>query len=145
LYVNASPVAENLFTGRNESTRLLAARSRLDNTYRFPPPAGADAALYEAVELGPSGTLWSFTIQRFRPKLPYNGRGTDDNFVPFAVGYVEFPQQLIIEGRIVVQDFRMLKIGLPMVLTTEAYRDDDHGNPVLTYAFAIDHGKDGLT
>jgi uncharacterized OB-fold protein len=143
--VNGYPVAQNLFVGREGSTRLLAARSRVDNTYRFPPPVGADAALYDAIELGPSGTLWSFTIQRFRPKPPYNGRGTDDNFVPFAVGYVEFPHQLIIEGRIVVQDFRMLKIGLAMVVTTEAYRDDDQGNPVLTYAFAIDHGKGGLS
>jgi uncharacterized OB-fold protein len=113
----------------------------VDNTYRFPPPSGADANQYDTVELGPCGTLWSFTIQRFRPKLPYNGRGNDKNFVPFAVGYVEFPQQLIIEGRIVVEDFRMLKIGQSMILTTDAYRDDDAGQPVLTYAFAIDDGR----
>ncbi len=90
------------------------------------------------VEIGPSGTLWSFTIQRFRPKPPFDGRGTETDFQPFAVGYVEFREQLIIEGRIVVEDFRMLEIGQAMVLTTEVYREDDAGGVVLTYAFAID-------
>lgn len=133
----ASPVAPNLFVGCNGSTRLLVARSRMNGSYRFPRPAGAEAALYDTVELGPEGRLWSFTVQRFRPKPPFNGRGTERDFKPFAVGYVEFPDALIIEGRIVGDDFATLKIGQRMLLTTEAYRDDEAGEPVLTYAFAV--------
>ncbi len=136
-------MAQRLFVGCNESTRLLVGRSRLDRSYRFPIPIGGDEALFDTVELGPAGCLWSYTIQRFRPKPPFNGRGNEGDFKPFAVGYVEFPDQLIIEGRIVGDDFAVLKIGLCMVLTTEAYRDDDAGEPVLTYAFAIDRTVDG--
>ena len=138
--MTTSPVAQHLFIGCDAATRLLVARSRTNGSYRFPRPSGTEASLYDTVELGPAGTLWSFTIQRFRPKPPFNGRGNETDFKPFAVGYVEFPDQLIVEGRIVVEDFEMLKIGQRMVLTTEAYRDDQAGKPVLTYAFAIDHG-----
>lgn len=134
----ASPVAPHLFVGCEATTRLLAARSRADGSYRFPRPEGAEAERYEPVELGPAGMLWSFTIQRFRPKPPFNGRGTDSDFKPFAVGYVEFAGQIIVAGRIVGEDFGLLKIGRSMVLTTEAYREDEAGNPVLTYAFAVD-------
>ena len=137
--MSASLVAENLFVTREGSTRLLAARSRLDGTHVFPIPIGPPAALYDTVELGPQGTLWSFTVQRFRPKPPYNGRGTDADFLPFAVGYVEFPDALIIEGRIVTDDFAKLEIGRTMFVTTEAYRDDA-GRPVLTYAFSCGTG-----
>jgi uncharacterized OB-fold protein len=139
----AAAVAQNVFIGRDRSTRLLAGRSAVDGTYRFPLPVGPGAAAYEVVELGPSGTLWSFTVQRFRPKPPFNGRGGEAEFRPFAVGYVEFLGQLIVEGRIVVDDFATLRIGQAMILTTEAYRDDPEGQPVLTYAFAIDRGAGG--
>jgi uncharacterized OB-fold protein len=136
-------VAPHLFVGCEAKTRRLAARARADGSYRFPRPEGAEAEQYETVELGPAGTLWSFTIQRFRPKPPFNGRGTESDFQPFAVGYVEFPAQIIVAGRIVGQDFGLLKIGQSMVLTTEAYRDDAAGNPVLTYAFAVDRSAGG--
>ena len=128
-------VAENLFRGEGKATRLLAGRHRSDGRLRFPCPSGPDAAHYDVVELGARGTLWSYTVQRFRPKTPFNGRGGDHDFTPYGVGYVELPGELIVEGRIVADDFASLRIGQPMRLTTEAYRDDPDGTPVLTYAF----------
>jgi uncharacterized OB-fold protein len=128
-------VAEDLFVCRDGSTRLLAARSHLNGALHFPAPRGSDAALYDIVELGGQGRLWSYTVQRFRPKWPYNGRGDEGAFRPYGVGYVEFDGALIVEGRIVADDLSALQIGQPMFLTTEAYRDDDMGRPVLTYAF----------
>jgi uncharacterized OB-fold protein len=130
-----SPVANDLFRGLGQSTRLVAGRSRRDGSYRFPLPDGPEGALYDRVEIGPSGRLWSYTIQRFCPKPPYDGHSGDE-FKPYALGYVEFPE-LIVEGRIVVDDFATLKIGQPMVLTTEPYRRDARGD-VLTYAFIPD-------
>jgi uncharacterized OB-fold protein len=128
------PVANDLFVSRDRSTYLLAGRSRRDGFYRFPLPGGPEATLYDRVEIGPRGWLWSYTIQRFCPKPPFNGHKDGGEFQPYAVGYVEFPE-LIVEGRIVVDDFSTLRIGQPMVLTTEAYRHDHRGE-VLTYAFA---------
>ena len=98
-------------------------------------PRGADAALYDSVELAPMGKLWSYTVQRFRPKTPpYIGADDEKSFVPFAVGYVEFPGQVIAEGRILIDDPSTLKIGLPMKVAIEVFPTSTRGD-VATYAF----------
>lgn len=134
----ARQVADNLFRGEGEATRLLAGRHRDSGKLKFPFPSGADSEAYDIVELSPAGKLWSYTVQRFRPKTPYNGKGTDTDFKPYGVGYIELPGELIVESRIVADDFGALKIGGAMRITTEAYREDE-GEPVLTYAFAPAH------
>lgn len=131
----AIAVAENLFRGSGADARLLAGRSRQSGKLVFPCPQGADADDYDVVELAREGTLWSYTIQRFKPKTPFNGDGDEVNFKPYGVGYVELPGQLIVEGRIVANDLGALRIGQPMRVTTEAYRTTDAGEAVLTYAF----------
>ena len=131
-------VAERLFTGESETTRLLAGRRKRDGRLVFPFPAGPAADDFDLVELSPRGTLWSWTVQRFRPKPPYDGRGGDADFEPYGVGYVELPGELIVEGRIVADDLTALAIGQPMRVTTEAYRETATGEPVLTYAFTPD-------
>ncbi|WP_413630125.1 Zn-ribbon domain-containing OB-fold protein [Novosphingobium sp. KCTC 2891] len=128
-------VAENLFVGSGSVTRLLAGRSRIDGKLVFPFPSGGAEENYDLVELAPEGTLWSYTIQRFRPKSPFNGDGSEFDFKPYGVGYVELPGQLIVETRIVADDLTKLRIGEAMRITTEAYRTDDAGEAVLTYAF----------
>jgi uncharacterized OB-fold protein len=129
------PVADNLFRGEGNDLRLLAGRKRADGRLRFPFPHGGDAEDYDIVELATEGKLWSYTVQRFRPKSPFNGDGDDRDFKPYGVGYVELPGQLIVESRLVADDLSSLTIGEPMRLTTEAYRTDEAGQPVLTYAF----------
>lgn len=131
----ARPVAERLFRGEGEGARLLAGRRRHDGKLRFPFPHGADQEDYELIELSPQGTLWSYTVQRFRPKTPFNGDGDERDFKPYGVGYVELPGELIVEARLVADDLTSLTIGEPMRITTEAYRTDEAGEPVLTYAF----------
>lgn len=132
----AKPVADNLFRGEGAETRLLAGRRRADGRLRFPFPHGAGADDYELIELAPEGRLWSYTVQRFRPKTPFNGDGDDRDFKPYGVGYVELPGEIIVEARLVADDFNALTIGEPMRITTEAYRTDEAGEPVLTYAFS---------
>lgn len=128
-------VANNLFIGEGEATRLLAGRRRTDGKLLFPYPSGPEAENYDLFELASEGTLWSWTVQRFRPKPPFDGRGGEHDFLPYAVGYIELPGQLIIESRIVVDRFDRLKIGLPMRITTESYAETAGGEAVLTYAF----------
>lgn len=132
----ARPVADNLFRGEGAAARLLAGRSRATGRLRFPCPGGAEADDYDTVELAPEGSLWSYTIQRFRPKSPFNGDGDERDFRPYGVGYVELPGQLIVEARLVANDLGALTIGEPMRITTEHYRTDEDGEPVLTYAFS---------
>jgi uncharacterized OB-fold protein len=127
-------VAEGLFRNLGRETRLLAGRRKSDGRLVFPAPLGGHAARYDTIELGRHGTLWSWTIQRFAPKEPYDGPvGTD--FRPFAVGYVELPGEVIVESRLVRVAFDRLRIGLALQLTSEVYRVDPDGTRVHTYAF----------
>ncbi len=127
----ARPVAQGLFATTDAGVVLLAGRNRTDGRMVFPLPAGAD---FEPVRLSGAGTLWSWTVQRFPPKAPFDGP-VGESFVPYAVGYVEFHDQLIVEGRIVAAEFDRLHIGMRMAITTDAYRRDPDGAAVLTYAF----------
>jgi uncharacterized OB-fold protein len=128
-------VAEGVFVERADGTRLIAGRRKSDGEVRFPMPTGPEAALFDPVELAPEGKLWSYTVQRFRPKTPpYIGADDDKTFKPYAVGYVEFAGQVICEGRILVDDPSILKIGLPMKVAIEDFPTSTRG-AVATYAF----------
>lgn len=129
------PVADGLFVERGDVARLIAGRRKGDGGMRFPMPRGPEADLYEAVELAPEGRLWSYTVQRFRPKTPpYIGDDDDQTFKPFAVGYVEFPGEVIVEGRLAVDDVSKLEIGLPMRVAVEPFATSTRG-AVTTYVF----------
>lgn len=86
--------------------------------------------------LARTGTLWSFTVQGFRPKSPpYAG---PDEFQPFGVGYVELPGQVIVESVLTVDDPEVLDIGMPMELVVVPFPPDrlDGGTgDVVTFAF----------
>jgi uncharacterized OB-fold protein len=112
---------EKLIRSVDGVPHLIAGRRLSDDRIVFPMPEGAAAARYQAVELPSEGRLWSFTVQRFQPKTPYAGAESPQDFTPFAVGYVEFEGLVIVEGRIVSSDFDILRIGMPMRVTTEAF------------------------
>ena len=129
-------VAEGVFVEGGGSPRLIAGRRKADGEMKFPMPKGPEADLYDAVELSGEGRLWSYTVQRFRPKTPpYIGDDDETSFKPFAVGYVEFPGQVIVEGRIQIDDVSKLRIGQPMRVGLEAFATSTRGE-VTTYAFA---------
>lgn len=89
----------------------------------------------EVVEIGNRGQLWSWTVQDFLPKSPYNSGETEQNFKPYGVGYVEMPSGIKIESRLTVADPAQLQIGMPMQLTLEPYRTTPEGEQVFTFAF----------
>jgi uncharacterized protein len=131
----ARPISEGLFTMGSEP-RLIGGRRRKDGKIVFPAPEGPEAQQYDRVELPAEGSLWSFTVQRFRPKSPpYAGDDDDKTFKPFAIGYVELEGQVIVESRLETDDFATLKIGQPMRMTLVPFRKDSDGTEVLTYAF----------
>lgn len=128
-------VAPGLVSGEGSSARLIGGKRRQGGEIVFPLPTGPEAERYDSVELATVGILWSFTIQRFRPKHPFDGEGDDASFTPYAVGYVELPGQVIVEARLATSDFTSLRIGMPMRFTLLPYRRDADGCEVLTYAF----------
>lgn len=86
------------------------------------------------------GTLWSYTVQGFRPKPPYNGPA---EFEPYGVGYVELPGEVMVETRLTENDPDVLEIGETMELVVVPYRRDDEGNDVVTFAFERASRKEG--
>jgi uncharacterized OB-fold protein len=129
------PVAPNLFDTDAAGAHLIGGKRKSDGKIVFPLPGGSAAAGYEPVPLAREGTLWSYTVQRFRPKSPpYAGVDDGGPFEPFALGYVELPGQVIVETRIVVDNFARLKIGMPMRLEIVPFARAD-GREVSSYAF----------
>lgn len=104
------PIAEGLFT-QGEPPRLIGGRNRDSGRVVFPCP---EDGCHDPVALGRMGTLWSFTIQRFRPKSPpYAG---PEAFTPFAVAYVELPDEVIVEARLTDVAFEEIRIGMALEL-----------------------------
>jgi uncharacterized OB-fold protein len=129
-----APIAEGLFEVEDGVPHLIGARRLSDSRMVFPAPTGPEAANYERIRLSPYGQLWSFTVQRFRPKSPpYAGDDDEKTFRPYAIGYVELPGEVIVEARIDTEDFAGLKVGAPMRLKLAPFRRA--GGEVLSYAF----------
>ncbi len=121
-------IAQGLFTN-DDPVRLIGGRDRASGRIVFPCPDSAD---YEPWPLGREGTLWSWTVQRYRPKSPpYAG---PEAFQPWAVGYVELPGETIVEGRLVDVAFDQIRIGMPLALT-QVPLDPQAAEPVLIHAF----------
>lgn len=132
----AQPIAENLIAAGSGGPHLVGGRRKMDGRVVFPLPAGSEGQNFEPIPLACEGTLWSFTVQRFRPKSPpYGGVDDERSFKPFALGYVELPGQVIVETRIATDDPSKLKIGMPMEFTLVEFPRAS-GDTVLTYAFA---------
>jgi uncharacterized OB-fold protein len=79
-----------------------------------------------------TGSLWTWTIQGFRPKSPpYKG---NDAFEPFGVGYVDLGE-LLVEARLTENEPDRLEIGAAVELVLIPLYRDENGSDVLTYAF----------
>jgi len=131
------PIAEGLFAGALDSPRLRGSRCGACGETTFPAQNGCPSCTAqgcEEVELSPRGTLWTYTVQRFPPPPPYTGE-TDD-FVPYAVGYIELPEGVRVEARLTESDASRLAIGMEMELAVEPFAVDDEGREVVTFAFA---------
>lgn len=121
-------IAEGLFT--DEATpRLIGGRHRQSGRIVFPCPPGEE---FEPWPLAREGKLWSFTVQRYRPKSPpYVG---PEAFRPWIVGYVELPGEVIVESRVVGIGFDEVRIGMDLELTLVPL-DPDAADPVMIHAF----------
>ena len=121
-------IAPELFTDETPP-RLVGGRDRRSGRIVFPCPDGGD---YEPYPLKRQGTLWSFTVQRYRPKSPpYAG---PEAFVPWAVGYVELADETIVEARLANVALDAVRIGMALELAFVPL-DPDAADPVMIHAF----------
>ena len=132
------PIADGLFTWPAAAPALLGSRCQMCGRVAFPAQASCAACCSTRVtveELPRSGRLWSWTIQRFMPKEPYNSGETPATFRPFGVGYVELPGAVCVEARLTESDPQKLHIGMPMEAVFLPYRRDDDGTEIINFAF----------
>ncbi len=123
------PIAEGLFT-LETPPRLIGGRERATGRIVFPVPPGDG---YEPYPLQREGHVWSYTIQRFRPKSPpYAG---PENFEPYAVAYIELPGELIVEGRLVNVGFEAIDVGMKVRLILMPLDPSKGDDSVLIHAF----------
>jgi len=110
--------------GDGEGPVLMGSRCADCSELYFPPAANCTRCLsrtLQPAEIGNRGTLWSWTVQAFLPKTPYDGGETPESFVPYGVGYVEMPSGIKIEARLASADVTRLHIGMPMRLALAPY------------------------
>jgi uncharacterized protein len=119
------PIVPDLWT--NEVHPRLIGGRLPSGKIVFPFPQGDAARDVEPYRLSRTGTLWSWTRQDFRPKEPYDG---PEAFEPFLLGYVELPNEIIVETRIVDAKLDDLTLGMAMEFVIAPF--DDHRS---TYAF----------
>jgi uncharacterized OB-fold protein len=107
-----------LLAGTPDAPVLLGSECRSCGTVAFPRQDSCPRCTSGDVaerRLARRGALWSWTIQRFRPKSPpYTG---PEDFEPYGVGYIELPGEVRVEARLTVADPERLRIGMPMELT----------------------------
>jgi uncharacterized OB-fold protein len=131
------PIAAGLFT-EGDDPQLLGSRCRACGIVTFPAqescPRCAATDMAEHA-LARRGRLWAWTTQHFPPPAPPYAGPTGADFVPFAVGYVELPGEVKVEGRLTEADPEVLTPGMEMELVLVPFRTDDDGDEVVTFAF----------
>jgi uncharacterized OB-fold protein len=133
----AQSVAEGLFTETAEGPRLIGSRCRQCGSVTFPRQGSCPRCTSTDVEehlLARRGELWSWTVQRFRPKTPPYAGPEADEFVPYGVGYVELPGECRVEALLSEADPEALRIGMAMEVTLLPTRRAD-GAEAITFGF----------
>jgi len=132
------PIAEGLFSWPSDRPALLGSRCRQCGIASFPAAQSCMACSGQDVdveELPGRGTLWTWTIQQFMPKSPYNSGETPETFKPYGVGYLELPGGVRVEGRLTENDPEKLHIGMEMEVVFEPWRTEPNGDEIIGFFF----------
>ena len=133
------PAIDGLFTWPSDDPRLIAARCEDCSTVTFPRSAelhrpNCRGERVSTIELSGTGTLVSYTIQRFPPPYPYIS--DPDAFEPYGIGTVELPDGIQVPGQITGIDIEDIEVGLEVDVVIETLYVDEDGNEALTWKWA---------
>lgn len=109
---------------------LLGSRCCSCGAHFFPRREACSGCLsdeLETVAFSTTGTLYTYAIIH---------QSTPQFEVPYAIGYVDFPEGVRIMGQIGGCEFDEIEIGMPMRLSLEPFGTDEHGSPLTGYRFA---------
>jgi uncharacterized OB-fold protein len=129
-------VAEGIFTWPSDDPQLIGSRCADCGIVTFPAQDSCPRCPSTAMaqhRLPRRGRLWAWTTQEFPPPSPPYAGPTGDDFVPYAVGYVELGDEVRVETRLT--QMQGLRIGMDMELALVPFRSDDAGNEIVTFAF----------
>ena len=131
------PVADGLFRWTDDDAALVGSRCAGCGAHYFPTslscrnPTCDDKSVAEVL-LGRHGTVYSYTVQVYRPPALFRM----EPFAPYAIGLVELAEGLRVMGKLTGCAPEEIRIGMPVALTVEALYTDEGGREVLTYAYA---------
>lgn len=111
------------------SGNLLGSKCRSCGAHFFPVREACAGCLgqdLETVRFSTEGTLYTYSVVR---------QSTPAFEVPYALGYVDFPEGVRIMGQLAGVDFDKITIGMPMALALEPFGEDEEGNPLTGYRF----------
>ena len=129
-------ISDGIYRVRDGSVALLGSKDGNTGDVVFPAIVGAQSGEEGLVEISGVGRLWTYTVQRFKPKSPFDDGQPDIEFVPYVVGYVSFEESgVIVEGRIVNAEPDELEIGQEMSICS-AVIAKSQGDNIELYAFA---------
>ncbi len=131
------PIVEGVFEETPEGPRLLGSKCAACGTVYFPRAPvcrnpDCREPLVEDIALSPRGTLWSYTIQYYRPPPPSR---FDEPFTPYGVGMVDLPDGIRILGMMSTEEPEALRVGMEVELVLDTLYHDDDGNEVITWKF----------
>jgi uncharacterized OB-fold protein len=129
-------IAEGLFTWPADDPQLIGSTCGQCTTTTFPRQQSCPRCTSTDVSerlLARRGTLWTWTVQGFRPKSPpYEG---SEEFVPYPVGYVELAGEAKVESLLVDVPIEDLQIGMEMELVIVPFHSAVTGEDAVTFAF----------
>ena len=135
---NRVPIAPGLFTWPAQKPALLGSRCNDCGIASFPVAQSCMACSGQDVtveELPGRGTLWTWTVQQFMPKSPYNSDETPETFKPYGVGYLELPGGVRVEGRLTENDPEKLRVGMEMEVVFDTWRTEANGDEIVSFFF----------
>lgn len=138
----AVSVAAGLFEIADGQPRLIGSRCTACGTSYFPQALSCrnpacDAKMVERTLLPPQGTLYSYTVQGYRPPPLFR----KDDWAPYAIGVVELDDGLRVMGMLSGCALDTIAIGMPVRLGVAPLYSDDQGRDVLTYMFLPDEAR----
>lgn len=130
------PAVEGWFELDNDRPHLIGSRCTTCATPFFPrrslacPDPACDGTEFEDTPLSRTGTVWSFTDNRYQPPPPYV---SPEPFEPYVIAAVELDEEkIVVLGQVVPGVTTAdLRVGMPVELVVDTLFSDDDAEHVV--------------